>query len=85
MPTRTCDVHEAQTHLPRLLQEVASGTKVIIVSKTGKPTALLTRIEEEKPGILFGVLKDKVKVAEDFDAPLPEDVLAEFEGSGCVC
>jgi prevent-host-death family protein len=84
MATQTYNVHEAKAHLSRLLKEVAGGAKVII-AKAGKPAALLLRVEESKSQVRFGVLKGKVKVAEDFDAPLPDTVLAEFEGGGCGC
>lgn len=79
MPTQTYNVNEAKAHLSRLLKEVASGAKVII-AKAGKPAALLSQVEEGKSQIRFGVLKGKAKVAEDFDAPLPDAVLVEFEG-----
>ena len=45
--------------------------------------ARLSPIEGSKPQIRFGVLKGKVKVADDFDARLPDDVLSEFEGRVC--
>jgi antitoxin (DNA-binding transcriptional repressor) of toxin-antitoxin stability system len=70
----------AKNHLPRSLKEVASGAEVII-SEAGKPMAPLSRIEEGRQKNLFGVLKGKVNSAEDFDAPLPDGLLLEFEGS----
>jgi prevent-host-death family protein len=73
MSTQTYNVHEAKAHFSRLLEEVAGGAKVII-AKAGKPAALLSRVEEGGHQIRFGVLKGKVKVAEDFDAPLPDNV-----------
>ena len=79
MNTQTYNVQEAKVHLSRLLREVASGAEVII-AEAGKPMARLSRMEEKKPKIRFGVLKGKVKVAEDFDAPLPDDLLSQFEG-----
>ena len=82
MNTQTYNVQEAKTHLKRLLQAVASGAEIIIAEE-GKPMARLSRIEERLPKIRFGVLKGKVKVSEDFDAPLPESVLSEFEGNEC--
>jgi prevent-host-death family protein len=82
MSTQTLNVHEVKTQLSKLLEEVATGTEVII-EKAGKPMARLSPIEGSKPQIRFGVLKDKVKVADDFDAPLPEDVLSGFEGRVC--
>ena len=81
--TQTFNVREAKTHLSRLLQAVGSGAEVII-AKAGKPMARLSRVEESKPQICFGVLKGKVKVSDDFDAPLPYNILLEFEGRECV-
>jgi prevent-host-death family protein len=82
MNTQTVNIKEAKAQLARLLEQVASGTEVII-AKEGKPMARVSRIEERKSKIRFGVLKGKVKISDDFDAPLPEDLLSEFEGSGC--
>lgn len=82
MSTQTYNIQEAKAHFSRLLQEAASGVEVII-AKAGKPMARISRIEASKPGIRFGVLKGKVKVSEDFNAPLPDDLLSEFEGSRC--
>ena len=79
MTTQTFNVQEAETHLSGLLQAVASGAEVII-AKAGKPMARLSSIEESRPQIRFGVLKGKVKVSDDFDAPLPNNILSEFEG-----
>ena len=82
MVLKTFNVQEASANLPSLLQTVASGTDVIIADK-GKPMARLSRIEEGRPKIRFGVLKGKIKVSDDFDAPLPERILGEFEGNEC--
>ncbi|MEA3416276.1 MAG: type II toxin-antitoxin system prevent-host-death family antitoxin [Thermodesulfobacteriota bacterium] len=79
MTTQTFNVREAKTHLSILLQAVASGADVII-AKAGKPMARLSSIEESRSQIRFGVLKGKVKVSDDFDAPLPDNILSEFEG-----
>lgn len=80
MKTQTYDVQEASTNLPQLLKDVVSGTDVII-AKAGKPMALISRIEAVKPKIHFGIMKGKAKVSEDFDAPLPDDILSAFEGN----
>ena len=82
MTIQTFNVREAKTHLSRLLQAVASGTEVII-AKAGKLMARLSRIEESGSQIRFGVLKGKVKVSDDFDAALPDNILLEFEGREC--
>jgi antitoxin (DNA-binding transcriptional repressor) of toxin-antitoxin stability system len=83
MNTQTYNVQEARTHLSRLLKDVASGADVII-AKAGKPIARISRIEAGGSKIRFGILKGKAKVSEDFDAPLPDDVLSEFERSLCA-
>ena len=80
--TQTFNIQEAKIHLSSLLQVVASGAEVII-AKAGKPMARLSPIEESRPQIRFGVLKGKVKVSDDFDAPLPDNILLEFEGREC--
>jgi antitoxin (DNA-binding transcriptional repressor) of toxin-antitoxin stability system len=83
MTIQTYNVQEATENLPLLLEKVASGAEVIIAEE-GKPLARISRIDQSV-GIRFGVLKGKVKVSEDFDAPLPDEMLSEFEGKGSRC
>ena len=73
------NIHEAKTHLSRIVDEVAAGAEVII-AKAGKPLAKLTPLSVPVTKKKLGLLKGKVKVPDDFNAPLPEDVLAAFEG-----
>jgi prevent-host-death family protein len=80
MIIQTYNVQEVKAQLSKLLQEVDSG-KEIIIAKSGKPMARISRIEEGSSKIRFGVLKGKVKVSEDFDAPLPDDLISKFEGN----
>jgi prevent-host-death family protein len=75
----TVNIHEAKTHLSKLLEEVSKGQEIII-AKSGKPMARLTGIGINKPIRKPGLLKGKIKIATDFDAPLPEDLLDAFEG-----
>jgi prevent-host-death family protein len=75
----TINIHEAKTHLSRIVEEVAAGAEVFI-AKAGKPMVKMSPITAGKPAIRFGVLKGKIRVPEDFDAPLPADVLASFAG-----
>ena len=75
----TVNIHEAKTHLSKLLEEVSNG-KGIVIAKSGKPMAKLTGIKSAKPVRKPGFLKGKIKIADDFDAPLPEDLLDAFEG-----
>jgi prevent-host-death family protein len=75
----TVNIYDAKTRLSQLVDIAASGEDVV-VSRNGKPLVRITRLESPKRRIKFGVLKGKVIVAEDFDAPMPDEVLAGFEG-----
>jgi prevent-host-death family protein len=75
----TVNIYEAKTQLSKLVDKAATGEDVII-GRAGKPVARLTSLESKRQPIRFGALKGKVTVADDFDAPLPETVLAGFEG-----
>lgn len=73
------NIHEAKTHLSRIVDRVAAGAEVVI-AKAGKPMARLVPIEAIGKPKKLGILKGKIKVPDDFNAPLDESVLAEFEG-----
>jgi prevent-host-death family protein len=75
----TVNIYEAKTQLSRLVDQAASGVDVV-VSRNGKPLVRITRLESPKRRVRFGVLKGKLEVPADFDAPLADDVLAGFEG-----
>lgn len=70
-------VHEAKTHLSRLLRRAADGEEVII-TRAGRPVARLVPIEENRP--VFGIDEGRYVVPDDFDAPLDEEFLRAFEG-----
>ena len=70
-------VHEAKTHLSRLLRRVAAGEEIII-ARAGRPVAILTAIVKPRRRTL-GVDEGKLVVPDNFNAPLPEDVLEGFE------
>ena len=75
------NIHEAKTNFSKLLERVAEGEEVIIC-KAGKPVATLQKIAEtEKPVRRQpGGWEGKVWMSDDFDAPLPEEILAAFRG-----
>jgi len=73
------NIHEAKTHLSRIVDDVAAGAEVVI-ARAGKPVARLMPLENAPRRKTLGLLKGKLKVADDFNAPLPPDVLADFEG-----
>ncbi len=70
---KTVNVHEAKTRLSRLFEEVRQGEEVVI-AKAGKPVARLVAVTEEPKRRQPGSVKGQIRIAEDFDAPLPEDV-----------
>lgn len=73
----TVGVHEAKTHLSRLLQQVASGEEVVI-TRSGVPIARLCAVHA-RGRRTFGQDRDLLVVPDDFDLPLPDDVLDAFE------
>jgi prevent-host-death family protein len=73
------NVHQAKTHLSRLLDEVAAGAEVII-AKAGKPVARLVPLEPVVRRKKLGLLQGRISVPDDFDAPLPPEILRDFEG-----
>ena len=72
------NIHEAKTHLSRLLKRVAAGEEILI-SKAGKPMAKLTPISKPKSNRVPGLDKGVIQIPDDFDAPLPNDLLELFE------
>ena len=73
------NVHEAKTHLSRLLQRVAAGEEVII-ARAGTPVARLVAVETKNKVRPLGMDRGRMWVADDFDAPLPDDLLKAFYG-----
>ena len=71
------DVTRAKTLLSSLLKRVAEGEQIVI-TKNGKPMAQLVPIKT--PPRQPGRLKGRIRIAPDFDAPLPEDLAAAFRG-----
>ncbi len=74
------NMHDAKTNFSKLVDAAANGEEIII-AKAGKPVARLGPLEKAKPLRRIGGLKGQIRIADDFDAPLPEELLAAFEGS----
>ncbi len=74
------NIHEAKTHLSRLLQRVAEGEEVII-ARAGQPVARLVRIQAQRTTRPLGMYRDSVVVPDDFNDPLPPELLAQFLGT----
>ena len=73
------NIYDAKTQLSKLIEEAAAGNDVVI-ARSGKPVARLTRLGPSKRKLKFGVLKGKIKISADFDAPLPSEILRQFAG-----
>lgn len=74
----TVNVHEAKTHLSRLLAQVEAGEDVVI-ARNGKPVAKLVQIRQRgKP--VFGSMKGLIELDDSFFDPLPEEELRLWEG-----
>jgi prevent-host-death family protein len=73
------NVHQAKTHLSRLLERVEQGEE-IVTARAGKPVARLVPVAPELKPRRLGLLRGQINVPDDFDAPLPPDVLASFYG-----
>ncbi len=70
------NIHEAKTHLSRLLGRVAEG-ELVVIARAGKPVAFLSPYREES-GRTLGRDRGLFEVPDDFDAPLPEEILGSF-------
>lgn len=71
-------LYEAKTHLSELVERAAEGDEIVI-SKSGKPKARLVPLEDLRPLRLPGQGKGKWRVSDDFDAPLPSEIVEVFE------
>ena len=69
------NMHQAKSELSRLVVRALAGEDVII-TRAGKPVARLVPIRQAR---VPGLAKGTIELAPDFDAPLPDDILATFE------
>ncbi|HZB89766.1 MAG TPA: type II toxin-antitoxin system prevent-host-death family antitoxin [Terracidiphilus sp.] len=78
---RTYNIHEAKTHLSRLVDEAEKGESFII-AKAGKPKVKVVRIEakQEKPIRRIGFLKGQIKVPDDIKTPFAKEIEEMFYG-----
>ncbi len=76
------NIYEAKTRLSELVDQAHQG-QTIVIAKNGTPLAQLVPLDRPaKPKIVFGLMKGEFVEADDFDAPLPDDLQALFEGRG---
>lgn len=74
---KTINIHVAKTHLSRLAEEAAAGDEIVI-AKAGKPVARLVALEKPDFRKTYGILKGKIWISDDFDEPLPPEILKGF-------
>ncbi|MGD9507187.1 MAG: type II toxin-antitoxin system Phd/YefM family antitoxin [Geminicoccaceae bacterium] len=82
--TRTVSLYDAKTKLSALVEDAAAGEEIII-AKSGKPRARLVPLERQsrarrRPGLFAG----RIRIADDFDAPWPEDIRRALEGENPI-
>lgn len=77
--TSPVNLHAAKTHLSRLVERAVAGEEIII-ARAGKPVAKLVPLERAPARRVLGQFAGELRVSDDFDAPLPEEILREFEG-----
>jgi prevent-host-death family protein len=73
------NIHDAKTSFSRLVDDASRGTEVII-AKAGKLVAKLVPIEPQTKKRTLGILAGVVSIPDAFYDPLPDDILARFEG-----
>jgi prevent-host-death family protein len=76
---KAVNIHEAKTHLSRLLKRVGRGEEIVI-SKAGTPVARLVPLASPPAPRTLGGFEGQVRIAADFDAPLPRELQALFDG-----
>ena len=75
----TVNVHEAKTHLSRLLERALAGEEIVI-ARAGTPLVRLVPFYEVAEPRIAGTYADRIKIDKAFDDPLPDSDLDAFEG-----
>ncbi len=74
------NIYEAKTRLSELVEQARQG-QTVVIAKNGTPLAKLVALDAPpKKKIIFGLMKGEFVEADDFDAPLPDEIQALFEG-----
>lgn len=76
---KAVNTHEAKTQFSRLLRRVAGGEEITIANR-GVPVARLVPVDGKSAHRKLGIFRGKFIVPDDFDAPLPAEILDAFEG-----
>ena len=75
----TINIHQAKSQLSRLIERVTAGEEIVI-AKAGRPVARLVPMHASAAPRTPGLMKGRIRVSKDFDAPLPGALLDAFEG-----
>lgn len=80
----TVNMHEAKTHLSKLVAKAAEG-EPFIIAKAGKPLVKVVAIDTPEPKVMkrIGFMKGQFKVPDDFDTMYQDEIIALFEGEDC--
>ena len=76
---KTVNIHEAKTKLSKLVERVEGGEEIVI-ARAGRPAARLVPLTKVRGRRRLGLLDGKFQIPDDFNAPLPESVIRDFEG-----
>jgi prevent-host-death family protein len=76
---RTVNLYEAKTHLSDLVERAARGEEIVI-AKAGQAKARLVPLAPTRRPRKPGAWKGRVRIGDDFDAPLPDELVSAFEG-----
>ena len=71
------NIHEAKTHFSKLITQASLGEEIII-ARAGKPVARLVALEKPKKNRKPGSAKGQISMSDDFNAPLPDEILDSF-------
>lgn len=77
--TKTVNLYAAKTHLSALVERASRGEEIVI-ARAGEPKARLVPLPAARAPRKAGAWKGRVVIADDFDAPLPDELLAAFDG-----
>lgn len=77
----TVNLYEAKSQLSKLVDRAAAGEEIII-AKSGRPLARLSALSVRREPRPLGLLRGEIRIAEDFEAPLPESLRKGFLGEG---
>lgn len=81
-PKRTVNIHEAKTHLSRLIEETVQG-EPFVIAKAGKPLVKVTAVDSPEPAVMHrtGFLAGQIAVPDDFDRMGADAIADAFAGT----